>query len=245
MNKGTFLLLSFFLFSFQTHSAENLFSNSFILLNPPQGWSCALDGTITVCRNLSLQKSQEAIIIIAAKKAAPEDKLEIYKEYLSKPISNRSERTLKPFQSEIKAKPESVLLSNHQWITSMHYNSEVENYLTTYVGTVKDGIAILVTMSVHKNYHTKYSSIFNRVLKSIKTKNQPQLSPNIPTHNNPLLNPSTRNQISNSTDLKPPHSRQIINLPPPLPAKKKFNIGLLFIAIAIGLVGYLLLKKKK
>lgn len=239
-----YFLRTFMIFIF-TYSISALgieFSNSFISLQPPLGWSCQLENPVTICRSHNNSESKEAIMIIAAKKASPEDSLAIYKDYLSKSIENISIKNPKRFHSEIKSPPVQVQLNGSYWIDSLHYNSEIENYFTRYLATVKDDIAILVTFSVHKNFYKKYSSIFNNVLKSIVSKTQyKDREATTKNSGRMILDPRSQLQIDNPVkiEFKP------IEIPLVQAPKRKLNPIIILLAVAIGALGILLLKKKK
>jgi hypothetical protein len=50
----------------------------------------------------------------------------------------------------------------------MQKNSEVPNYFTRYVATIKERIAILVTFSAHRDYYAKYSKDFYNAIMSLR-----------------------------------------------------------------------------
>lgn len=240
----TRFLFFFVGFSLQ-HAHGEVFSNSYISFQPISGWICSFENPVTICRHSVQTKAKEAVMIIAAKRASPEDSLAIYKNYLARPINNISIKTHRPFQSEVKTLPSETKLGGHYWIDSLHYNSEIEDYLTRYVATVKDNVAILVTFSVHKNYYTQYSRDFNLVLKSITAKNQPKFHSRTSVNNQPtLLNPQINPGIKPPTT-DPVGGTPAIQIPLIPPEKKTLNLGILFFAVALALIGILLLKKRK
>jgi LPXTG-motif cell wall-anchored protein len=46
--------------------------------------------------------------------------------------------------------------------------SEIPGYYTRYLTTIKDNIAILVTLSAHQKYYTKYSNDFFKAVETLK-----------------------------------------------------------------------------
>ena len=54
------------------------------------------------------------------------------------------------------------------WVDAIHLSSELQNYYTRYLATVKNGVAILVTYSVAKPKHARYSAELNRMITSLK-----------------------------------------------------------------------------
>ncbi|HPI41300.1 MAG TPA: hypothetical protein PLJ21_10890 [Pseudobdellovibrionaceae bacterium] len=240
----TILVYFIFIFLHFNLAFAQTFSNSFISLLPPPGWQCQFESPVTVCRNTNQAKAKEAILVIAAKKSSPEDSLAIYKDYLSRPIDNISTRTPKRFQSVVKSPPSIIQINGHQWVDSLHYNSEVENYLTRYIATVKNDIAILVTFSAHKNAYANYSTHFNKVIQSVLAKSQT-------ISNSDKLN--SKKFHSGILDSRPSTLKENpikaaplpIELPRPPAQKKKTNPMLFLIALALGILGFFLLKKKK
>jgi hypothetical protein len=79
--------------------------------------------------------------------------------------------------------PKQVKVNEHVWIDGLHMGSEVSNFFTRYLATIKDSIAVLVTFSAHQQFYTKYSSDFFKAVMSLRviaTKNllnQPELGP--------------------------------------------------------------------
>jgi hypothetical protein len=64
--------------------------------------------------------------------------------------------------------PKQVKINEHVWIDGLHMASEVPNYFTRYLATIKDKIAVLVTLSAHKNFYTKYSQDFFKAVMSLR-----------------------------------------------------------------------------
>ena len=55
-----------------------------------------------------------------------------------------------------------------QWVDAIHLSSEVKDFYTRYLATVKNGIAILVTYSVSKSKNALYAAELNKMASSIK-----------------------------------------------------------------------------
>jgi hypothetical protein len=70
--------------------------------------------------------------------------------------------------SILKYQAQKVKINDHPWLDSLHQDSEVKNYFTRYMGTLKDEIAILVTFSAHNKYYSKYSSNFDKTIRSLR-----------------------------------------------------------------------------
>lgn len=160
------LLISHLLF-FPNAAEAKLFRNSYISFELPSKWECTLNETEWVCRNTdtSGQKDKEAIIILTAKQVGPSDSIAAYESFL------KMARTLPSTQgTPIRSQVKSVMhkqISGHVWIDGMHLSSEVRDYYTRYLATVKDQIAIVVTFSAHMQHYTKYSGDFFRSVESL------------------------------------------------------------------------------
>ncbi len=142
------------------------FKTEFISFELSDQWNCAMDGTEYVCRPLSDLKKSNAIIIIAAKIPGPEDNLKAYYTYLKGPkkVSDPSGQTFTSKVNLIKYKE----ISQTQWVDAIHISSELKNFYTRYLSTVKNGVAILVTYSVSRSRHSLFAAELNKMITSIK-----------------------------------------------------------------------------
>ena len=70
--------------------------------------------------------------------------------------------------SNIVYKSAQLKVNDQPWLDALHGNSEVQNYLTRYLATIKDQIAILVTFSAHNKYYAKHSVNFANTVKSLR-----------------------------------------------------------------------------
>lgn len=148
-----------------TTSYAKRFRNSYVSFELPPQWNCSLEKTEWVCVSSVSQRSKEAIIILTAKEVGPSDSLPSYESYLKIPKSLTQKNGLTT-PSKVLHVRQSVI--NHQpWVDGMHMGSEVLNYYTRYLATIKGKIAILVTFSAHKQHYTKYSSDFLNAIQSL------------------------------------------------------------------------------
>lgn len=227
----------FFCFSIEGFSANN-FSTAYINFALPDNWVCYLEQTEYVCRSKKENESKEAIIIFTAKQKGPTDSINQYVEHLSAPKQFINEKNQK-FLSSVTLKPKLVNFNNTQWVDALHFNSEVLNYYTRYLATVKDNIAIIVTFTAHKDVYTKYQSLFNLSVATLKTV-KPQ------SHELPLSSGSNPGfaQINPGGGISDP-----MILDPFQPEKKSGSsskmmyIGLALVLAAVGL--FLLIKARK
>lgn len=146
-----------------------LFKNSYVQFELPANWDCELEGTEWVCINKFVKKNnekREAIIILTAKEKGPSDSLTLYEGHL------KTERNLvnakgQKYKSQIKnVRPRKI--SMQDWMDGIHLGSEVQEYYTRYLATVKGQIAVLVTFSAHKDHYAKYAQDFMKAIQSLR-----------------------------------------------------------------------------
>lgn len=179
MKLRLFASLAIILLSFSAQA--KVFRNAYIAFEMPETWKCNLEQTEWVCRSEQTKESKEAIIILTAKEVGPTDTFALYESHLNSPIALTGRGG--SGESKIVYKAKSVQINDQTWIDSLHLGSEVGNYFTRYLATIKDKIAILVTFSAHKQYYTKYSQDFFKAVMSLRviaSKNllmKPELGP--------------------------------------------------------------------
>lgn len=222
-----------------------VFRNAYIAFEMPETWKCNLEVTEWVCRAEGGKESKEAIIILTAKEVGPADTFALYENHLNSSIPLKLKTgTMAP--SKIAYKAKTVNINDQPWIDGLHLASEVPNYFTRYLATIKDNIAILVTLSAHKNYYTRYSQEFYKTVMSLKvvaTKNlagRPDLGPIRPGEGG-MLGPgsvagSMPGDLMENDDLGGASGR-----------KSSGTKGIMvFLALILaGAGGYLFLKKRK
>ncbi len=142
-----------------------VFRNAYVAFELSDAWKCNLEHTEWVCRAESDKEAKEAIIVLTAKEVGPTDSLDSYTQHLNTPQTG-SNKTGSP--SRVVYPPKQVKINDHVWIDGLHEGSEVNNYFTRYLATIKDRVAILVTLSAHKNFYTKYSQDFFKTVMSLR-----------------------------------------------------------------------------
>jgi hypothetical protein len=161
------LIAVFNVFLVSTAEAKT-FSNAYISFNMPDSWNCTLEQTEWVCRSSKNEEAKEAIIILTAKEVGPTDSYANYRQHLNSPIQAQA-RAGQTSTSQIIYPAKDLKINNQDWLDGLHLGSEVPNYYTRYVATIKDSkIAILVTFSAHKNFYPKYSQLFFDAINSLK-----------------------------------------------------------------------------
>jgi hypothetical protein len=165
-----------------TNAHAKAFRNAYISFELPPSWNCSLEQTEWVCRSESSKESKEAVIILTAKEVGPTDSMALYESHLNSPIP----LTLKgggTAESKVVYKAKNVQVNDQPWMDGLHLGSEVQNYFTRYLATIKGRIAVLVTFSAHKQYYSKYSQDFFKAVMSLRVIETKNLS------NNPDLGP--------------------------------------------------------
>lgn len=165
MKYSLFASLTVILLSFSAQA--KVFRNAYIAFEMPETWKCNLEQTEWVCRSEQNKESKEAIIILTAKEVGPTDSNALYEAHLNEPITINN-RTGGTSVSKVVYKAKTVQINDQGWIDSLHLGSEVPNYFTRYLATIKDKIAILITFSAHKQYYTKYSQDFFKAVMSLR-----------------------------------------------------------------------------
>lgn len=152
------------LFAQSENAQAKTFMNSYVSFELNSRWNCTSEMTEWICR--SEQSSQApAIIILTAKEAGPQDSLSAYEAHLKKQ-KNILSRTGQPLKSTVyQVQQETINLQ--PWVNGFHFSSEVVNYYTRYLATVKNGVGILVTFSAHRLKYTDYSADFFHAIQSL------------------------------------------------------------------------------
>lgn len=164
MFKNT-LLFIFFILSFNNAHAK-LFKNNYVSFYLPDQWKCYREGTEWICRSQVKEKAKQAVIILTAKEVGPKDTYTNYYDHLKSPRELITKKGSKVKSKTVHLKK--VRVGGHEWIDGMHLGSEVPNYYTRYLATIKNQIAVLVTFSAHQKYYTQYSKEFFRAIKSLR-----------------------------------------------------------------------------
>lgn len=164
MMKLHWSLLTFVLISSLAHA--KLFKNSYIQFEVPDNWICLQEGVAWTCTPRGPYESKEAVIVLAAKVAGPDDNLNSFMVRLKQPKKITTKvGTLMP-STVMYARKDS--LAGGDWIRAQHLGSEIQEYFTLYLATVKERLAILVSFSAEKGVYKKYNPIFEKAMQTLK-----------------------------------------------------------------------------
>lgn len=156
-----------FIFLFPLISTAKIFRNSYISFELPETWKCNLENTEYVCRSEATKESKEAIIILTAKEIGPTDSIDSYVSHLNTAQATSYKGTPGSL-SKVVYPAKKVQINDQIWVDGLHMASEVPNYFTRYLATIKDKIAVLFTCSAHKDFYSKYSQDFFRAVSSLR-----------------------------------------------------------------------------
>jgi hypothetical protein len=166
MMKQWFFFSLIFPVLFSSVSFGKTFRNAYVSFEMNDNWDCQLEHTEWVCRTNIQTQAKEAIIILTAKELGPTDTFESYRAHLNKPLQP-AYKGANQSVSQVKYVKD-FLVNGQTWIDGLHSGSEIPNYFTRYIATIKDRIAILVTFSAHKDFYSKYGPEFYKSVMSLR-----------------------------------------------------------------------------
>ena len=147
------------------------FANQFIEFELPPQWQCNLEGAEWVCQSTDDKKKKDAIVVLAAKIAGPQDTMDQYLTYLKAAKSYTSVQG-KPVKSDPKyAKTQAI--NGQPWVDALHLESEIPGFYTRYLATLKEDIGVLVTYSINKTKYQSYLDDFENMVRTIKVFRKP------------------------------------------------------------------------
>lgn len=219
------------LLSFTAQAKE--FKNSYVSFEVPDTWTCAQEGVAWTCTPQGPVDSKEAVIVLAAKVAGPEDNLINFKTYLEAP-KKLPTKVGTPMPSKVMYAQERMLAQT-KWVQAQHLGSEIQEFYTLYLATVKDQLAILVSFSAERNRYAKYNPVFDSAIKSLKiVANQQLLFPKGKLAQGETIGIVTGGP-TDASDM----------LPPPPRKKSSFTFILIVLGIVIAGAAVYFTKRKK
>jgi hypothetical protein len=156
----------FLVAAFSLQAAAKTFQNSYVSFEVPNDWTCTQEGISWTCSPQAVAASKDALILVSCKVAGPEDNLTNFKNFLSQP-RNIPSKVGTPMPSRVLYAQERVLDNTH-WIQAQHLGSEVQDYYTLYLATVKAQLAILVSFHADKDRYQQYNPIFEHAMRTLK-----------------------------------------------------------------------------
>ena len=211
------------------------FQNSYVSFEVPDKWVCVQEGVAWTCSPGGAVEAREAIIVLAARVAGPEDNLVNFHTYLGQP-KKLATKVGTPMPSQVMYAQQRVLAGT-KWVQSQHLSSEIQEFYSLYLATVKESLAILVTFSAEKTKYKAYNPIFDTAMKTLRI-----------TANNQLLFP--KNQMNGTTDIigiaagQPGSADDAVPVPV-VRNKSNFTLILLMFGIVIAACAVFVSRKKK
>jgi len=218
------------------------FKNSYVSFDVPDNWTCIQEGVAWTCTPQGAVESKEAVIVVAAKVAGPEDNLPAFLNFLKQPKKIPT-KVGTPMPSAVMY-AQMRQLGGGNWVQAQHLGSEIQEFYTLYLATVKDQLAILISFSSERNQYTKYNPIFDKAIKSLKI-----------IANQQLLFPKAQStgsgdvigiQVPNNKDYNKPIQAEDM-MPPPerKPASMRFYFVLMALGLAISVGAYIFTTRRK
>lgn len=232
-----FLRLFPFLIFISLSAHGKTFKNSYVSFDVPDNWTCIQEGVAWTCTPQGAVEAKEAVIVMAAKVAGPEDNLGTFINFLKQP-KKITTKVGTPMPSTVMY-AQQRLLAGHNWVQAQHLGSEIQEFYTLYLATVKDQLAILVSFSSERNQYTKYNAIFDKAIKSLKiVANQQLLFPkNTQVASSDVIGIQVPGAAVAAEDMMPPPERSSNS--------GKFIFVLLALGLVIAGVAYIFSTKRK
>lgn len=234
-----FKLFVLLVLGFHSYSEAKIFKNAYISFEILDNWDCKPRAPEWICRSNDPIEAKEAAIILLAKEVGPTDTFALYEAHMntSQAVQFKNGTTL---NSRVIYKAQMNRYNNQPWIDGLHQDSEVKNYFTRYLATIKGPIAVLVTFSAHNRYYSKYSQAFINTIKSlqiIEPKNFLQKNDSRSGGGEFVGNPGTGGGMDSIGDDLPGSGSSVAS-------DKLLGLGILLAAI-IGYIAYRIYSKRK
>jgi hypothetical protein len=131
----------------------------------PSSWDCGLEDSEWVC-NEQEDRRHGAIIIIAAKEVGPGDAMDEYYDHLAQPKTLMDgDRPLRRSQVRWVRR---TFIGGQPWVESEQFESELPNFVTHYLATIRGRVAVLVTLSAHRDVYPTMAAQFESVVRSLQ-----------------------------------------------------------------------------
>lgn len=210
-------------------SSAKTFQNSYVAFELPDTWACAQEGVAWTCTPSGTLQSKEAVIVLAAKVAGPEDNMANFLTFLRQP-KRITTRVGTPMPSQV-SYAQNRLLAGTQWVQAQHLGSEIQDFYTLYLATVKEQLAILISFSAEKNHYQTYNAVFDRAMKTLQIVASHELLFPKPK---PGAKPS--DPLGIQAQANAPLGQDVL-LPPPVRRKASVFAGLPWLLVGLVLVG--------
>jgi hypothetical protein len=141
------------------------FRNSYLRFALPGGWTCQQEEMVFVCDPPKVEgEAVPASIILTAKLASPNDTLAGYRRDLET-------RAAPLGPAALVAKPDVLDIDGSLWVDAILLGSELPNYYTRYLVTVKDDLVIIFTFSAHTSVYAQMTGVALHAVHSLQIQN--------------------------------------------------------------------------
>lgn len=137
-------------------------------------WVCQrADPLAFTCQLQSNQPVRDALIIISAKEAGPEDNFASFQKYLAmpKPLPVMGGRAIVSKPQYVKQ----LVINRQTWVDGVQFNGEIAGYYTRYLTTVKQNLSILITFSAARERWRFFSQDFNMAVQTLQLTKNPAI----------------------------------------------------------------------
>lgn len=129
-------------------------------------WSCQIEDKDWVCSPRTTREKTQALIVISAKIAGPEDNLKIFHQHLGKP-KMLTQQGKSPTPSQV-IHTKNRTIGPQIWVESLHLSSEVPDFYTLYLATRAGNLSVLATYSASKKENKKFTPSFSQAITSMR-----------------------------------------------------------------------------
>lgn len=133
---------------------------------PDNEWTCTKSKRRFVCQPISSPDKTQAIVILNAKIAGPEDNMKLYLKHLRQPkilsLKGKNPSPSKVIYADAK------MIGPQQWVESLHDSSEVPDFYTLYLATRSGDLSILLQLSASKQQQKKFNPTFKKLIQSLR-----------------------------------------------------------------------------
>lgn len=153
----------FIVLLFTNKASGEVFHSRYLRFSLPEGWTCDQEGSEFVCMPPHPKgKKVGEIFVLAAKYQGDIDNLPNYMQELKKNKSKTNESSL------VDGPKIDDEIAGISWVEATHFGSEIEGFYTTYMATVTNGLAVLVTFSARKDDYPQFKELIRPCIQSLE-----------------------------------------------------------------------------
>jgi hypothetical protein len=130
------------------------------------GWWCEPESQQAYACSPSGKPPYSAAVVMAVKERGNDDTLQAFEDHLKQPKKTAVESS-DAGQPLVVRYVKRRKLGDREWVEALHIGSEIAAYHTYYLATTTSYLAILVTMSVHKDYEAAYMKELSEMMSTL------------------------------------------------------------------------------